>query len=240
MIKLICFLLLSLTMVVHSSADSCAYEDKNRCLFPYFGVDGRAQFVKFRNGYGNNTLKHNSTQGNIYLGLRINDYFAIESGYESTVSRSRTVTLFAGDMAAGTPMIEMVCPAVFKSKFKIEGAHLNLVGLLPIYNYCCQPIELLASVGTAFLKGTSKRETISVAGMFRGVDRTMVGARTVLRATLGLQYLPGDHVGLRGTACLLDTSKLIVSANDGMPGLYHPEIKPKRIVSYGLGVFYEF
>ncbi len=204
----------------------------------YIGADAQVRRMDFKGGYGDNLLRHNSPQGNGYVGLKFNEYLALEMGYESTVTRNRLTTLTTGDVSAGTPVLAVVSPVIFRSKIKMKGPHVDVVGFYSFYE--ASPAQLFGSVGVAFIKGTAQRQTVSMANQPASTVRTLSGDKRVMRLAGGLQYMLGDHLGLRGTVGWSDTNRFVISSNDNLPGLRLPEIKPKGTTFYGLGLLWAF
>jgi len=204
----------------------------------YVGADAQARRMDFKGGFGDNLLQHNAPQGNIYAGLKFNDCVGIELGYEATNTRSRMVTLTTGDIAAGAPITAMASPAIFKSKFKIKGPHVDLVGFYSLYENPL--IQVFGSIGLSAMKGTAERQTLEISNMPMSMVRTLSEHKTVLRLMGGAQYMFDEHWGLRGSIGWVDTGKMVIFANDGMSGATIPEIKPKGSTIYGLGMLWIF
>lgn len=206
---------------------------------PYVGVDAQVRRMDFKGGYGDNLLQHHSPQGNLYAGVKFNDWVGVEAGYESTTTRTRDVTLLTGDLAAGAPVSANASPTVFKSKIKIKGPHVDLVGFYSFGENI--PVQLLGSVGMSFFKGTVERKTLQMGNPpTPGSNRTLSEHKAVLRLMGGLQYMWNYNLGARATVGLVKTGKLVIFANDGIPGVFLPEIKPKDSAVYGLGIFWSF
>lgn len=207
---------------------------------PYIGADIQERRMDFKGGFGDNLLYRTAPQGNFYAGFRFNDYMGLEAGYESTKTRSRTVTLTAGEIAAGAPILPAGSPAIFRSKIKIHGPHVDLVGFLPICEVCC-PFDILGSIGIARLKAEAERTTVAMGPLAQpGTTRTLSTSKTVWRFAAGLQYNWTDHLGLRATINWVDTGKLVLSATDNIAGRVVPEIKPKVSTVYGFGALWQF
>ncbi|HXH55017.1 MAG TPA: hypothetical protein VNK03_04665 [Gammaproteobacteria bacterium] len=205
---------------------------------PYIGFDAQVRRMDFKGGFGDNLLQHHSPQGNVYAGIKLNDRIAIEAGYESTITRTRDVTLHTGDVAAGSPVVAGMSPSVFKSKMKIKGSHVDLVGFYSFREDL--PVQLIGSVGVSFFKGTVQRKGVAMSTpAIPGRIRTLSARKPVLRLMGGLEYKWNCHLGARATIGLVKTSKLVIFSNDGLTGTA-PEIKPKDSTVYGLGVFWLF
>lgn len=205
---------------------------------PYVGLDAQMRRMDFKGGYGDNLLRHNSPQGNLYGGIRLNDCVGMEAGYESTITKTRNATLYTGDIAAGSVVPAMASPVVFKSKMKIKGPHVDLVGFYSLREDF--PVQLIGSVGVSFFKGTVERKTLQMgARAVPGRTRTLSQRKRVLRLMGGLEYKVNCHFGVRATVGLVKTGKLVIFTNDNLSGAF-PEIKPKDSTVYGLGLFWVF
>lgn len=205
---------------------------------PYVGFDAQVRRMSFKGGFGNNILQHHSPQGNFYAGVKFNDCVGVEAGYETTTTRTRTSRLTTGDVAAGAPVSLLASPVIFKSKIKIKGPHLDLVGFYSFGESV--PVQLLGSVGVSFFKGTVERKTLQMGTPpIPGVTRTLSAHKAVLRLIGGLQYMWNCNLGARATIGLVKTGKLVIFSNDGAAGIA-PEIKPKDSTVYGLGMFWVF
>ncbi len=205
---------------------------------PYVGFDAQVRRMDFKGGFGDNILQHHSPQGNIYAGVKFNEYVGVEAGYETTSTRTRTSRLTTGDVAAGATVSLLASPAVFKSKIKIKGPHLDVVGFYSFGEKI--PVQLLGSVGVSFFKGTVERKTLQMGiPPLPGATRTLSAHRAVLRLMGGLQYMWNCNLGARATIGLVKTGKLVIFSNDGVAGIA-PEIKPKDSTVYGLGMFWVF
>ncbi len=212
--------------------------DKSWWESPYIGVDAEVRRMDFKGGFGDNILQHHSPQSNIYAGLKFNDYVGIEAGYEATTTRTRTATLTTCDFAAGTPIPVGMSPIIFKSKLKIKGPHVDLVGFYTIDQR--YPLQVLGAIGVSFVKGTVERRTLQAAGVTMSMNRTLSENRALLRLTAGLEYMFGEHLGARGTIGWVNTGKIVIYANDNVQSIYVPEIKPKDSTIYGLGILWRF
>jgi hypothetical protein len=53
-----------------------------------------------------------------------------------------------------------------------------------------------------------------------------------------MQFSLCENLWLRGTIGWVDTSKMVIYSDDGVPGIYVPEIKPKSSTVFSLGAFF--
>jgi hypothetical protein len=226
--------ILLLTTIFAGTATASNFEWSK--LKPYVGADAQERKMDFKGGFGDNIFQHTAPQGNIYAGLKFKDFVALELGYEATTTRTREATLTTGDVAAGTPVPSVSSPVVFKSKAKIKGPHVDLVGFYPFY--ADSPFQLLGSVGVAVLKGTFERRTIQMAGAASGTRRTLSHNKSVIRLAGGLQYMLGQHFGTRMTVGWVNTSKMVIQSDDAIAPI--AIVKPKNSTTYGLGILWAF
>ncbi len=206
-------------------------------LQPYVGADIQMRRMDFKGGFGDNLFQHHSPQGNIYAGTKLDKNIGLELGFEATTTRTRTATLNAGDVLAGAPLNAAVTPCVLKSKAKLKGPHLDVVGFYTFDER--YPLQLLGSVGVSVLKSTFERRTIQLpAPMVAKTNRTMGKTKAVLRLAGGLQHMFSDHIGMRLTVNWVRTSQIVAKANDGI--VPDAMIKPKNSTVYGLGALWVF
>lgn len=206
---------------------------------PYVGVDAQVRRMDFRGGFGDNLFQHHSPQGNLYAGVKFNEVWGAEFGYEVTSTRTRVATLTTGDMSAGIVIPPAGSPMVYKSKAQIRGPHVDWTGRYSFYEG--SPVQLIGSIGASFFKGTFQRRTLQAGQLPSSTVRTLHQHKILLRLSGGLQYMLGEHFGMRATIAWVNTCKMVIFAKDGiMTNRPPPEIKPKNTTVYGLGVLWAF
>jgi len=207
-------------------------------LTTYVGADAQVRRMDFKGGFGDNLLQHHSPQSNIYAGVKLNEVVGIEAGFEATTTRTRTMTLMTGDVVNGATLPANMSPAVFKSKMKIKGPHIEAVGYYSFQE--ASPVQLIGAAGVSVFKATAERRTLSMAGLPGTTTRKLVQHKTVLRLTGGLQYALNENCFARLTVGWVNTSKMTIYANDGIVSKTNPAIKPKNSTVYGLGMGWIF
>ena len=65
---------------------------------PYIGVDFMVARMGFKEGFGGKVFQKLMPTGEVYLGVRFNDYISCEVGYGSTTQRSAEKHLGPGDV----------------------------------------------------------------------------------------------------------------------------------------------
>ena len=206
-------------------------------LSPYIGVDAQVRRMDYKGGFGDNIFRHHSPQGNIYAGARLNDNIGVELGYQATRTRARTATLLAGDISLGGLIAPVLSPCVVKSKVKIQGPHLDVVGFYTLSER--YPLQVMGSVGVSVLKSTFERKTISLPNPnVRKLTRTISKRKAVLRLGIGLQNMFTERFGARLTLNWVNTTRITAKSNDNVtPQAF---AKPKNSTVYGIGILWKF
>jgi hypothetical protein len=204
---------------------------------PYVGFDIQERHMQYKRGFGDNMLKSTAPQGNIYAGIKLKDSLALEIGFEATRTRSRTVTLHDGDVAAGVPIVALTSPAVFRSIAKVRGPHIDIVGF---HGFAVDPaFKLLGSIGMGVFRGSFERTTLQYGpSAISGTCRTLSKNKAVLRLLGGMQYMFGEHIGARLTVGWTNTTRVAAKSCDNCPTTL--TFKPKNTVSYGAGLLWVF
>jgi hypothetical protein len=153
--------------------------------------------MKYMEGMGDNLFKPKSPQGNIYAGLRLNDYVGIEAGYETTPMRTRGVEIQAGERSLG--LSPMLPPEKHLTKSKIKGWHGAIIGFFPIVDRADGKLEAMGYIGTIRLKVfnqdilfANKSGPLNILT----TSRTFVSRKSLLKLGAGFQYTV-NHTGFR-------------------------------------------
>lgn len=203
---------------------------------PYVGANAQVRRMDYKAGFGDNLLQHHSPQGNLYGGLKFREELGLEAGYEATSTRTRTVGANTGDVINGTTLSALNSPSAFKSKHKIKGPHVDLMGYYSFPDRA--PVQLLGGIGVSFVKTTFARTTLAMGGVPMNFTRTFSAHKALLRLTGGLQYNMNENWGGRLTVGWVNTSRMLILADDNGRG--NPMIKPKNSFVYGLGTLWNF
>lgn len=209
------------------------------CAEPYIGVDAQIRHMDYNKRYGRNIFQDDLPQGNIYVGLKLNNYMALEGGFETTLGKSRTTSLTSGTNYLGTFLDDP--PQIIVSRVRIKGPHFDLVG---IYDICGEyRLQLIGAVGIAYLK--TIQESWIVADSLGPIDsetgrRTFRKRKSVLRLTTGLQHMINNCTGVRAIIGWENTRKL---GDLGAPienSISILRVQLKDSINYGAGVFVMF
>jgi hypothetical protein len=238
--KLSLFVAPIILMAANSSVLASDFSAHN--LTPYVGIDVQFRQMSFDKNHGNNVFRKNYPQGNVYAGLKFNDYIGVEAGFEGTNKRSRNARLFVGQYSiGGDPVPTIPGVTTFEDSIttaKIHGPHINVVGTFPILDD--SDLALIGSVGISRLKVSLKyKATQDEAGPL-SIIRTFAKRKSILRLGGGIQHMITDCVGVRGMVTWQNTAKFKhISAKEVAT---HPSgfAKLKNSFSYGLGVFINF
>jgi len=216
------------------------HADDELCLTPYVGADAQFRHMNFKSNYGDNLFEHHSPQGNVYAGIRVNDYLGLEAGYESSFRTSRTVVLGAGYISAGVPANPATTSAQFTSTLRINGPHLNILGVFPISEE--YRLKFVALAGIASLKANLQRRLnyTTAAGGTTVLNQltTFENRKTVLRFGGGLEHMLTKHWGVRASLVWENTARLQVPSTN--PASPRALVQTKNTTIYSLGAFFKF
>lgn len=216
------------------------HADDQLCLTPYVGADAQFRHMNFKTNYGDNLFEHHSPQGNVYAGMRINDYLGIEAGYESSFRTTRTVVLGAGYISAGVPASPTTTSAQFTSTLRINGPHLNILGFFPISEE--YRLKFVALAGIASLKANLQRRlnytTSAGVTTTSNTVSTFENRKTVLRLGGGLEHMLTKQWGVRAGFVWENTARFQVPSTS--PTSPRALVQTKNTTIYSLGAFFKF
>jgi hypothetical protein len=198
---------------------------------PYIGMDAKWYRMPFKKGFGDNLAESNYPQINGFVGVKLNEFFGVEAGYEVSANKTRDALVNDGDT-----YFSVVIPAGFDefktvTETKISGFNVNFVGFMPISEE--HALDLIGAVGLAHLK---LRIIHSVPA--HDVRTEFSKEKWVPKLSLGLQHMLAKQFGVRATVGWQKTSRL----GDVIPAVQpSAEIaKVKDSTSVGFGLFYNF
>ena len=208
-------------------------------LTPYLGFDFGTQYCKFQSGYGDNLFEEVLPVGNIFAGIKLNKYFGIEGGYETTTNEKRESTLFAGDQNLGLSIQDLpgFISAKYNSENKISGWHLGLTGEFPLSFIDDQNnLSIIWYLGIKNTKVRLIRNKLEVNGVYsRYTDNLNINnKKNIARLSGGLQYLLNDHLKFRMLLNLENTSKIKPYAFNASNSII--QAKLKDVISYNMGI----
>lgn len=206
-------------------------------LTPYVGADAELRHMNFARDFGRELFSHNYPQANLYAGVLINEYLAVEAGYEATERRTRTSTTNDGNLLAG---VRINTNIQANSTAQVKGLHANLVGFLPI----CEVyrLKLIGMVGFARLKANFVTTFTATAGNgilvdeIPGVTQTFTERKSVLRLGAGLQHMINCNWGVRAMVKWEQSNKLKMAAIEDSDF----NLRANNSLIYSIGAFYTF
>lgn len=206
----------------------------NGVLTPYVGADVKWNNTRFKKTEGGNALQKNYPEGNLFGGIKFNEWVGLEVGYESTSRQSRKATIGVDDTFFGDPVASVsTLPLSIKTKTKISGYHANVVGFYPIAEEYC--LSLFGSIGLARLKIKSHLE-LSIPPDPDILNFTFTKEKVVPRVTVGVQHMLNECIGVRAMLAWERTSAFKRIYAENSP-LY---MTPRDSKSIGIGAFYSF
>jgi hypothetical protein len=229
---ILCALLIGAIISLFATSITASSRSRSATHLPYyFGTGLSLRHLTFYENYGNNLYNHGFPQGKVYLGVRINDYLGIETGYESTLTTKRIAVCRKGEWASGVPVPPECVPAIFSSTAKMGGPYFDLISFYPLGGV---PIEFTSSIGVSILNARLTRKTLFISNLERGVSRELSSNTPVLKIGSGIQYYPIEGLGTRFSLEWVNTDKMkILEKDTGVA-----EVRPKNSIIYGLGIFW--
>ncbi len=204
-------------------------------LVPYVGADAKWNQMKFKNSAGGNVIAKNYPQGNLFAGLKFNEWVGVELGFENTAKKNRNVTLPGGANFFGVELPPGGSDFHVSTKTKIDGFNANVVGFYPIMEECS--LSLFGSLGLARLK-LKTRASFTVGSDPEVTMRNFVKRTLVPRATVGIQKMLNECIGVRAMLTWEKTSAFkTIYVKETESATF---IRPKDSASVGLGIFYNF
>ncbi len=208
---------------------------QRECCLPtfYVGADAQVRITRFYKNYGGNFYKKEYPQANIYLGVKGNEYFGIESGTEVSTTRTHSAYIPVGSYVLGAP--EEI-DASIKTVVRFRTLHTSLIGIFPI----CEDsgFNILFAVGATNLK-VRLENTLTQLGSTQVEKRLKLAqSRTVLRLMTGVQYMFNDCFGVRANVRWENTKQLknIEPVRSMAPHI----ARIKDSFTYGLGFVIQF
>lgn len=242
--KIIISGLLSISTIFATSICSAEMSAFNFHLTPYGGIDVGIQNLKFESGYGDNLFKKHLPKGNIFVGVKFNDYFGVEGGYESTLERKKELNIYGNHSYLGTNQVNLSTDYNnYSIKTKVSGWHAGITGEYPLFLRGTQknPLSLLGYIGiknTKLKLQSTLNYTQFVDPMLGRVIENQTHAlnqnnkKTILRLAAGLQYFFHENFGIRILGEWEQISK-IKPTNQGNPNFY--QAKLKNSINYSIG-----
>ena len=213
---------------------------QTKSIIPYIGFESGRQYFGFKSGYGDNVFVKEIPKINIFAGLKLNDYFGIEGGYETTGSGTRIANIGYKDMYLGKPYpigLNSGEIAEYFTKVQIYGWYLGLNAEYPLND--TYPDNYWSLVSYGGIKNTKVKLTSSLflyAGHLPNINVTNVlkqsNSKILLKLSAGLQYSPFENLSFRFMLSFENTSAL--KPHNDSDNFF--EARLKNSISYGLGI----
>jgi hypothetical protein len=203
------------------------------CPQLYVGADAEVRKMKFDNNYGGNIYKDEYPQGNVYLGIKGNEYIGIEAGWEASRTRRRQVFLPAGSILFGLPQ---KFEARYNVIVRLRGLHTSLIGFFPVWQN--PDFKLIMAIGVTNLKIKLENTITEIANTPFAADIKFGSSKNVLRLMTGVQYMFNNCFGIRANVRWENTSKF--KNIEPIRFLSNETVRTKDSIIYGLGVVFQF
>lgn len=218
---------------------SCLAADASKHL--YLGVDQQIRHLVFENNYGGNLLSKNYRQNNLFVGVKFNEYFGLETGYQWTDRRNNWGRVGRGELIYGNPTALNITDSV--NNLKSCGSYVDFVSSYAVKTPSEQQIVFALGVGIGnqkigvqhYITGDSAATTPNLST----TSRNFKFRKTVLRVSPSVQYFLSERWGIRAKFIYenLSGSKNFSAASDS-PLTFTAKIK--NSFSYGLGIFWQY
>lgn len=222
-------------MVLFSATGANAAFNALEDLCPYVGAEAQLRSMSFDRNHGANVFKKRFTQGNAFMGIRWNEYFGLELGYETSVKASRTVNLVPGQIAFG-PTIEDLQTRY--STTRLYGPHANFLGYWPAN---CSNLDLIGTLGLVYLKAhlSSNLVVRGAAVATPPQPRTFKQTKLIARIGGGVQYAFSECIKTRGMVIWENTSRFNhMSVKELVSSNGYVKLKNSVIFSLGFSVHF--
>ncbi len=226
-----------LTFALLALMSMAVHADNHFGNLRYAGAEVQLRKMKFKGGYGDNSLPSVAREENLFLGFVVNDNLSLEVGFSKDDMKTRRSAMKTGDVVNGAAIVATLSPIIFESRVRIKGPYLSLMHHCSIDG---TPFTFLNGLGVSFLKATSERRTVSSAGYPGTTERKLLEHKIVLRLTSGAQYDINENVFARGTLGWVNTRRVVIAVHNGLPNRIKPKVKPKDSLILGIGLGYSF
>ncbi len=212
------------------------------------GMDAQVRSMPLQQGFGSNIVKKSYPQGALYGGIKFNDYFGLELGYQRSITAKRKerldsdgVSYFGVGLALDPDDYE-----TSRSTVSSQGLYTGLLGFLPISEE--YRLKGIASVGVVRMKtkitsALDLFDPFSNTTVINNSQFNFVQTKWIPKLSVGIQHMINDHLGVRALAGWEKTSEFDhivgVNAKNSVPSktLY---ASLKNSTTLGLGLFYDF
>lgn len=207
---------------------------------PYLGADAAVRHMKWAPGLGDNLYRHDYPQGNVYGGLKLQDYMGVEAGYELTPTKTRQVALSANQTILGQPSPVANGATLWNTKMQIKGWHADLLGFCPIF---CEEYRFSLVGGVGVTRAKLYQTAYMTANSATGASNpfltfnTMSASKSMLRLSAGGQHMMSEDYGVRFLVGWLNSSKFGRMISQQQP---LNAVNVKNSWQYGLGLFVKF
>jgi len=208
----------------------------------YIGLDGQMRQMKFNKDFGHLIMKKNHPQTNIYVGYKIKDNLWIEIGRESTVTKTKETCVYAGQRVNGVAIPASVSPALYRTKVRAKGPHIDLVFSKKIFDG--YSTRALGSVGLSAVTISCQRVLLQagIPPVYNHPTRDMKKKSISLRLMGGIQHNFRNGIGIRGYLSFVNTGRMDIKSKDSgvkkLPVI--PKVLPKDSFIVGIGFVVPF
>lgn len=217
----------------YSLAFSCD-KDSKRVL--YIGTNAQIRHSEFDRKFGSNTVRRSHHQGNVYLGFKLSENWAIEVGKESIFSKPKNSILVEGEILNGVPIPKDLSPSEFLTNLKINSYNLDFVFYKKLFENL--PLSFIPSLGISHLTMEVSRDNL-FCGNFKGKipSRKMNKSFLAFKPSMGMQYDFINGFSIRTSVSFINTYGIRLESKDitSIKLQNKPKVKLKDSFVFGVG-----
>jgi hypothetical protein len=168
---------------------------------PYIGLEYSQRSLNMVEGYGKGLFVKRLPQGDLLVGLKLNDYIGVEAGYLFSQATTRTAYSTEGTQIFKSLLLLPDEMLVTNNTINLFGPHITISAYLPIGT---TPFYGIGSVGFTLmtLKARSKPlgdaiQFVYTADDVEGLTRHFSSKKLVHRIMGGMGYKINDNIGIR-------------------------------------------
>jgi hypothetical protein len=225
----------------------------------YAGIEPKIRRMEFKRHFGNKVFKDPFyTSLNAFVGCKLNEYFGLEAGYESSDTKVNSSYGNNGLYLFGSRLLDSVngldrIDNFFNASSKISGSNINLMTSIPLNS--AKSFQLIGSAGLAYMRSKTTCDFFEIGeknivlsddtnipvqrfshSRSRYKDRVFT-----LRFRSGFQYVTEHNFGVRALASWENTHKIKIRGKDRDSGQrLNEHAKLKDSISYSVGFFVPF
>lgn len=202
----------------------------------YLGTHAQVRHTAFDKKIGKEAMRKSHHQGQVFIGLKLSDNFAIEVSREAIISKCKNTTFTEGQMFNGIPIPKELSPLAFSAKINLKSMNLDMT----FYKQIFEGIQLsfVPSIGISHITMKVTSDNIH-SGNFNAKIPSRIFNKSflALKPSAALQYDFENGFSLRTSVSFITTNGTTLKTKDSyMFNLRNkPHINLKDSCVFGIG-----